>query len=77
MTTHIKLKIRKVGTSLGVILPKELLDRLNLSEGDLLFATDTGQGLAITPYDPELERQLEIANRVMREDRDILRKLAK
>ncbi len=72
-----KMKIRKVGSSLGVILPKELLAELNLSEGDVLFATRTNSGLAITPYDAEVERQLEIADRVMRQDRDILRKLAK
>jgi putative addiction module antidote len=77
MSSLAKMKIRRIGSSLGVILPKELLARLNLGEGDILFATDNGRGLEIAPYDPEVERQLEIAERVMREDRDVLRKLAK
>ena len=77
MSSIAKMKIRKVGGSLGVILPKELLAQLNLGEDDWLFATPTGKGLEITPYDPEVERQLEIAERVMRKHRDVLRKLAR
>lgn len=74
MTT---IKVRSVGNSLGVVLPKELIARLRVTKGDRLFVQETVGGIQLTPYDPELERQMEIAQRVMREDRDALRALSK
>ena len=71
-----KLKITTVGNSAGVILPKELLARLRLEKGDELHALETPDGIRLTVYDPELAAQMEVAERVMREDRDLLRKLA-
>ncbi len=70
------LKLTKVGNSTGVILPKELLGQLRVQQGDTLFVLETPNGIELTPYDPELARQFEIAEQVMREDRDVLRKLA-
>jgi len=64
-----------VGNSVGVVLPRELLDRLRIAKGDSLFAIETTKGLVLTPYSPELEAQLTVAEKVMREDRDVLRKL--
>jgi putative addiction module antidote len=72
----IKLKITTVGNSAGIVLPKEILERLRLSKGDSLFAVETPNGIELTPYDEEFATQMEIAERVMREDRDVLRKLA-
>ena len=71
-----KIKITTVGNSAGVILPKELLARLRLGKGDVLFATELPDGIKLTPYDPELAGQMEVAEKVMRKDRNVLRKLA-
>ena len=74
MTT---IKIRNVGNSLGVVLPKEMIARLRVTKGDSLFVQETVDGIRLTPYDPEFQQQLEIAKMVMREDRDALRALSK
>lgn len=74
MTT---IKIRDVGNSLGVVLPKELIARLRVSKGDTLFVQETVDGLRLTAYDPEFQKQMEIAKMVMQEDRDALRALSK
>jgi putative addiction module antidote len=71
-----KLKITTVGNSAGVVLPKELLARLRLDKGDTLYVTELPDGIKLMPYDPEFERQMEVAERVMREHRDLLRRLA-
>jgi putative addiction module antidote len=72
-----KLKITTIGNSAGVVLPKELLSRLRVGKGDSLYATELPDGVKLTPFDPELAGQMEVAERVMREDRNVLRKLAK
>jgi len=72
-----KLKLRAVGTSTGIVLPKETLQKMNVKQGDTLFAVETSDGFLLTPYDPELERQLAIGREVMNEHRDTLRALAK
>jgi putative addiction module antidote len=72
-----KLKITTVGNSAGVILPKELLARLRLEKGDELYALETPGGIVLTTYDPELAAQMEVAEQIMREDRQVLHKLAK
>lgn len=71
-----KLKITTVGNSAGVVLPKELLTRLRVEKGDELYVTELPDGIKLAPYDPEFERKMEIVERIMREDRDLLRKLA-
>lgn len=71
-----KLKITTVGNSAGVILPKELLARLRLSKGDTLYALETPDGIRLTAFDPELAQQMEVAEQVMRADRQVLHKLA-
>lgn len=71
-----KLKITTVGNSAGVILPKELLARLRVGKGDALYAIEVPDGVKLTPFDPEFAAQMEVAEQVMREDRDVLRKLA-
>jgi putative addiction module antidote len=72
-----QLKIRKFGNSAGVILPKELLARLRVSEGDTLYATDAPGGVRLTAANPDFETKMALAEKIMREDRDILRVLAK
>jgi len=71
-----KLKITTVGNSAGVILPKELLARLRVEKGDSLYAAELPDGIKLTPFDPELAAQMEVAERVMRERRVLLHKLA-
>lgn len=71
-----KVKLTTIGNSTGVILPKEVLQRLHVGRGDTLFLLETPEGIELTPFDPEIARQLDEAERVMREDRDVLRKLA-
>ncbi len=73
----INLKLRKVGNSLATTRPKEILNRLNVSEGDRLHVVETLHGVLITPYDPKFERAMDAAKRVMARDRDALKKLAK
>jgi len=55
---------------------KEMLERLRVEKGDSLYAIETPNGIELTPYDPKFAAQMDIAERVMREDRDALRKLA-
>jgi putative addiction module antidote len=70
------LKVTKIGNSTGIILPKDMLERLHVSKGDTLYAVETANGFEITPFNSDVAQQLEAAERVMREDRDVLRKLA-
>lgn len=72
---RMELKITQIGNSLGVILPKELLSRLKVEKGDSLHVLETKDGVELTPFDPEFADQMAQAVDVMREDRDILRKL--
>ncbi|MGL5074499.1 MAG: AbrB/MazE/SpoVT family DNA-binding domain-containing protein [Waterburya sp.] len=71
-----KLKVTTVGNSTGVILPKELLEKLRIGKGDTLYVTETSRGVELSPYDQDFATQMEIAESIMREDRDVLRKLA-
>ena len=61
----------------GITLPKEMLDRLHVNEGDAIFVLETPDGYLLTGSDPEVEHQLEIARQVMDEYRETLRVLAK
>ncbi len=72
------LKVRKVGNSLGVVLPKEVLSRLNLHDGDRVFLTEAPDGsYRITPYDPEFKSYVKVAKKGMAKYRNTLRALAK
>jgi putative addiction module antidote len=71
------LKLVSVGTSTGAILPKEMLAHLKVKKGDSLFVVETAEGYLLTPYDPEVEKQLEAGRQFMREYRDTFRQLAK
>lgn len=72
------LRVKKIGNSLGLILPKDLLARLRLKEGDALYAVEqTERGLKLTPYDPKHARAMEFARRSFREYADTYKALAK
>ena len=71
------LKITKIGNSAGVILPKELLAQLRVGPGDTLYLTEAPDGVRITTANPDFEAKMALAEQIMREDRDILRVLAK
>jgi len=70
------LKLTSIGNSTGVVLPKEILQRLRVDRGNTLYVIETPTGIELTPYNPAFAAQIEVAERVMREDRDVLRKLA-
>ncbi len=71
------LKIRKIGNSLGMILPKALASKMNVEEGDALFVTDHPDGVVLTPYDPEFAEAIEHGRDFMKKYRDTFRELAK
>jgi len=74
----INLKIRKVGNSLGVVLPLEVVSRLHVEDGDRLFLTEAPEGgYRLTPYDPEFEAQMKLAEEGMARYRNTLHALAK
>lgn len=74
MTT---LKLTAVGTSTGVVIPKEMLKRLKVERGDTLFVIETPSGYLITPYDPAVEEELKIGREFMQEYRETFKALAK
>ena len=73
----VALKLRKIGNSLGVILPQEMLARMHVAGGDTIFLTEAPGGYRVTAYDPDFEQQMTMARRIMRKRRNVLRELAK
>ena len=74
----LELKLRKIGNSVGVVLPKEALNRLQVEEGDTICLTEAPDGsLRVTPNNPDVTRQLEAAQDIIRRYRNTLRELAK
>jgi putative addiction module antidote len=74
----VKIEIKKIGNSDGLILPKELMQRLDLKRGQELHVTElAGGGLQLLPYDPDFEKTMQIADELMDEYRDSLAVLAK
>ena len=74
------LKLSRIGNSVGVVLPKELLGRLRLREGDTVYLTESPDGYRLTPYDGDheaFEEQMKAAREVMNRRRSALRELAK
>jgi putative addiction module antidote len=69
-------KVIAIGNSAGVILPKETLAKLNVQKGDTLYITEGSQGIRLVPFDQEFATQMEAAREVMRENRDVLQRLA-
>lgn len=72
------VQLKKIGNSTGMILPKEVMARLNLSVGDTFYATVTPEGgLRFTPHDPKFEKAMAVARRGMKIYRNALAELAK
>lgn len=71
------LTIRRIGNSVGVIFGRDVVDRLGVKEGDVLFAVRTPNGIELTPYDPTFAEALEAGRDYMRRHRDAMRELAK
>ena len=71
------LKLTGVGTSTGVVIPKEMLTRMNVEKGDVLQAVETKDGYLITPYDQEVQRQLELGREFLKKYRETFQALAK
>ena len=70
------LKIKKIGNSAGIILPKEVLAKLRADVGDELFLTEAPDGVRLSASNPDFAAKMALAEAIMREDRDILRVLA-
>lgn len=70
-------KVRRIGGSLGFIIPKGVADSLALKEGDDLFIISTDEGISVTPYDPDFADTLEDAREFMRTHRNAFKVLAK
>ena len=71
------LKITTVGNSAGVVLPKDVLEKLRVSKGDTLYLVEEPNGFRLTPYNEEFIRQMDAAEEIMRENKDVLKVLAK
>jgi putative addiction module antidote len=75
---RMKIEIKKIGNSDGLILPRELMQRLDLKRGQQLHLTElAGGGFQALPYDPDFEKTMDIAEEIMDEYRDTLAALAK
>jgi len=73
----LKVKITSIGNSMGIVLPKEVLAKLNASKGDELYLVDGPEGLTLTPYQQDFEKQMQAAEKVMKKYRHALHELAK
>jgi putative addiction module antidote len=74
----VELKVRKFGNSLGVVLPKEVINRLQTGDGEKVFLIESQDGdYRLTPYDPTFEKKMEKAEQIMGRYRNSLRALAK
>lgn len=72
----VSVKVIKVGNSVGVVLPKDVVEKLNVAQGDTLNITETKYGVNLTPHDADYIETMKIAERIMQEDREVLKKLA-
>ena len=73
----VKLKVCKLGDSLGVVLPEEVVHRLQISDGELLFLTEAPDGYRLTSYDPAFENKTAKAEDIIDRYRNTLHILAK
>jgi len=71
------LKLTRIGTSTGAVIPKEMLARLKVEKGDTLYAIETPEGYLLTPYDPAIDAQLKAGRQFMKKYRDTFKVLAK
>jgi len=72
-----RLKLTAIGTSTGMVVPKEMLARMKLKRGDVIHVVETTEGYLLTPYDPKVAEQVEAGREFMKEYRDTFKVLAK
>jgi putative addiction module antidote len=73
----VALKLRKIGNSVGAIIPQATLDELRVGEGDTVYLTSSAEGVRLTPYNPDFERQMSLALEIMKKRRNAYRELAR
>jgi putative addiction module antidote len=73
----IALKLTRIGNSVGAVFPKEVLARMHVDAGDVVYMTEAPDGVRITPYNPNFARQMDVAEKVMKKRRAVLRELSK
>ena len=74
---HTTLKVVQIGNSLGVVLPRDVLDGLNVEKGDKVFITRSPDCYRVTRNDPDFERRMGLVREIMRRRHAVLRELAK
>ncbi len=70
------MKLRRIGSSLGFTVPKDVLGELGLEEGDEFFVVRTENGVELTRYDPDFEHALDISRKVLHRYPNAMKKLA-
>ena len=73
----LKVKVTQVGNSMGILLPKEVLNKMKAGKGDTLYLVEGPDGYTVTPYSQGFEEQIDAATVVMKKYGNALRKLAK
>lgn len=73
----LKVKITKIGNSMGILLPKEALSKLKAERGDTLYLREDQEGYTLTSYQPDFDQQMQAAKKLMKRYKNTLRELAK
>lgn len=73
----LKVKVTNIGNSMGILLPKEALNKMKASKGDTLYLVEGPEGYTLTPYQQDFEEQMEAAEDIMKRYKNTLRALAK
>ncbi len=70
------VKLTTIGNSVGIVLSKEILAKLNVQKGDTLYLSETQDGIELSPYNQDFADSMKAARQVMKDNRDVLRRLA-
>lgn len=73
----LKVKVTRVGNSMGIILPKEALNKMKASKGDTLFLAEDAAGYTLSPYQEDFDSQIKVAEKIMKKYQNALHELAK
>ena len=76
-TAMLTIRLTTLGTSTGAIIPVEMLNKMKVQKGDVLFVTETPSGYLLTPYDPAIEEQIKLGRKFISEYRDTFKALSK
>lgn len=72
----LQAKVTTVGNSVGIILPKEVMAKLRVKKGDIIYLNETVDGYTLSPYDEEFIKQMTTAEKIMHDERDVLKVIA-